>query len=163
MREKKLTEMLFHFTSAHHILQKPRSTSGYRCTVRQTGWLLSSSQLCMSFGGIFVRTHSSPSLARFSTDNKSSLTALHEALDNLENMTEAILAAYTASLASGDFDRPEDLEYDFESVNDRLWAEKEASGRGNRAEWEREKKEKEERENEDKVKPKKEKVVKKAK
>jgi DNA-directed RNA polymerase I and III subunit RPAC2 len=72
-------------------------------------------------------------------------------------MTEAVLAAYNESLAGGDYERPEELEYDFESVNDRLWAEKEASGRGTREEWEREKREKEEKEKEKLVKPKKEK------
>ncbi|ORY92951.1 RNA polymerase Rpb3/Rpb11 dimerization domain-domain-containing protein [Leucosporidium creatinivorum] len=87
-------------------------------------------------------------------DEKSSLTALHTALDQLESMTESILAAYQASLASGDYDRPTDLEYDFESVNQRLWEEKEAQGRGSREEWEAEKAEKEKavKEEEDKKK-----------
>lgn len=58
-------------------------------------------------------------------------------------MTESILAAYQASLAAGDYDRPTDLEYDFESVNQRLWDEKEAQGRGTREEFEAEKAEKE--------------------
>lgn len=81
-----------------------------------------------------------------SADEKSSLEALHAALDQLENMTESILSAYQASLAAGDFDRPEDEAFDFESVNDRLWAEKEARGGQSREEWEREKREKEEAE-----------------
>lgn len=67
-------------------------------------------------------------------------------MDNLEGMTEAILAAYQASLAKGDYDRPHDEEYDFDSVNDRLWAQKEAEGRGSREEFEREKKEKADKE-----------------
>lgn len=86
-------------------------------------------------------------------DGKSSLVALHTALDNLENMTDSILSAYEASVAEGDYDRPVDLAYDFESVNDRLWAEKEASGRGNREEFEKAKREKEELEREKDIKP----------
>ncbi|KDE06575.1 hypothetical protein MVLG_03072 [Microbotryum lychnidis-dioicae p1A1 Lamole] len=73
-------------------------------------------------------------------DQKSSLTALHTALDNLEQMTESILSAYAASLASGDFERSVEPSYDFESVNDRLWAEKEARGIS-REEFERKKRE----------------------
>ena len=88
-------------------------------------------------------------LVRALADNKSSLDALHAALDNLEAMTESILEAYQASLASGDYDRPQDEEYDFESVNDRLWAQKEAEGRGSREDYEREKREKAEKEKED--------------
>lgn len=51
-------------------------------------------------------------------------------------MTEAILAAYKESLANDEFERPEEIAYDFESVNDRLWAQKEAAGLGTRAEFE---------------------------
>ena len=58
-------------------------------------------------------------------------------------MTDAILSAYEASLQSGDFERVEDEEYDFESVNERLW---EAKGPEAREEFERLKREKEERE-----------------
>lgn len=98
--------------------------------------------------------------AHAAADGKSSLRALHEALDNLENMTEAIAEAYTASLEGGDYERPEDLEYDFESVNDRLWADKEAKGLGTRAEFEAAKKEREEKEKVKDVKPKKGKSIK---
>lgn len=60
-------------------------------------------------------------------------------------MTEAILAKYHASLQAGDYDRPEELEYDFESVNDRLWAQKDPTGEL-RAEFEKAKLEKEQAE-----------------
>ncbi|KAK4701948.1 DNA-directed RNA polymerases I and III subunit RPAC2, partial [Phenoliferia sp. Uapishka_3] len=96
-------------------------------------------------------------------DGKSSLDALNEALDNLENMTLAIVSAYEESLAAGDYEKKEDLDYSFEAVNDRLWAEKEASGRGTREDFEqekREKKEEEEREAAKLVKPKKGKPIK---
>lgn len=63
-------------------------------------------------------------------------------------MTQAIADEYELSLLAGDFERPEELPIDFESVNDRLWAEKEAEGRGNRADFEREKEEKAEAERE---------------
>ncbi|KAK4047707.1 RNA polymerase subunit AC19 [Microbotryomycetes sp. JL201] len=96
-------------------------------------------------------------------DNKSSLSALHRALDNLENMTEAILAAYNESLRLGEYERVEDVAYDFESVNDRLWAQKEAEGRGNRAEWEQQRREQQEAEAAKLAKPKKEKKAKKEK
>lgn len=94
--------------------------------------------------------------SRTSTDNKSSLEALHAALDNLENMTEAILTAYHESLQGGDYERLEDLEYDFESVNDRLWAEKDPTGEL-RAAFEKTKLEKEQAEQDKGVKVKKEK------
>ena len=55
-------------------------------------------------------------------------------------MTEAILEAYNESLAEDDYAKPKDLQYDFESVNDRLWAEKEAKGLGSREEFEAAKK-----------------------
>ncbi|KAK4049086.1 RNA polymerase subunit AC19 [Microbotryomycetes sp. JL221] len=96
-------------------------------------------------------------------DNKSSLEALKAALLNLEQMTEAILDAYNESLKRGEFERYEEPSYDFESVNDRLWAQKEAEGRGSRAEWEQQKREKQEAEAAKLVKPKKEKKVKKDK
>ncbi|KAM0752804.1 RBP11-like subunits of RNA polymerase [Meredithblackwellia eburnea MCA 4105] len=79
-------------------------------------------------------------------DNKSSLDALHTAINNLEEMTKVIEDKYKESLASGDFDRPEELDMSFEAVNDRLWKEKEAQGRGTREEFERQKREKEEAE-----------------
>lgn len=70
------------------------------------------------------------------------------------------MEAYTASLEGGDYERVEDLAYDFESANDRLWAEKEAKGLGTRAEFEAAKREKEEKEKEKDVKPKKGKSIK---
>lgn len=70
-------------------------------------------------------------------------------------MTEAIQEKYNQSLEGGDYDRPEVLATDFESVNDRLWAKKEAEGRGNRADFEREKAEKAEEEEAKLSKPKK--------
>ncbi|KAL8279191.1 hypothetical protein RQP46_008447 [Phenoliferia psychrophenolica] len=79
-------------------------------------------------------------------DGKSARDALNEALDNLENLTLAVLEAYQASYTAGDYQLKEDLDYSFEAVNDRLWAEKEASGRGTRAEFEEAKREKEEAE-----------------
>ena len=69
-------------------------------------------------------------------DGVPTLKVLHDALDNCEAMTEAILEAYNESLASDEFARPVDLKYDFESVNDRLWAEKERKGLGTREEFE---------------------------
>ncbi|GAA5844417.1 hypothetical protein JCM3766R1_006387 [Sporobolomyces carnicolor] len=73
-------------------------------------------------------------------DGKSSLDALNEALDNVEHMTETILASYTEALARGDFARVDDDAYDFESVNARLWADKERRGTGpTREEFERQK------------------------
>lgn len=74
-------------------------------------------------------------------------------------MTEAILAAYHESLQGGDYDRPEDLKYDFDSVNDRLWAEKDPTGEL-RAAFEKAKLEKEQEEQDKSVKVKKEKTVK---
>lgn len=90
--------------------------------------------------------HTPLNCIRPNTDGKSSRDALNEALDNLENLTLAVLAAYEESLASGDYETVEDLDYSFEAVNDRLWAEKEASGRGSREDFEREKREKKEEE-----------------
>ena len=55
-------------------------------------------------------------------DGKSSLDALNEALDNVEQLTETILEEYTAALAAGDFAKVEEPSYDFETVNERLWA-----------------------------------------
>lgn len=69
-------------------------------------------------------------------DGKSALDAMNEALDNLESMAGVILEKYNESLEQGDFDRiAEDEKYDFESVNQRLWAQKEAEGRGTEAEF----------------------------
>lgn len=105
--------------------------------------------------------HRRPPLAP--PDGKSSRDALNEALDNLEHLTLAVLAAYEASLAAGDYETVEDLDYSFEAVNDRLWAEKEAAGRGSRAEFEQKKQEErdeEEREKEKLGKPKKGKPIK---
>ena len=65
---------------------------------------------------------------------------MNEALDNVEHMTETILASYTEALARGDFARVDDDAYDFESVNARLWADKERLGTGpTREEFERQK------------------------
>ena len=75
-------------------------------------------------------------------DGVPTLSVLHEALDNCERMTEAILKKYHESLDNDDFERPEELKYDFESVNDRLWAEKEAKGLGTREAFETAKREK---------------------
>lgn len=85
-------------------------------------------------------------------DNLSSLVVLHEALDNLEEMTEAIRDAYLASLEEQDFDTPEEVSYDFESVNQRLWDAKEAQGLGTREEFEERKREKDEQEAEEREK-----------
>ncbi|GAA6020955.1 hypothetical protein JCM11491_001562 [Sporobolomyces phaffii] len=79
-------------------------------------------------------------------DGKSSLDALNEALNNVEQLTETILAEYTAALAAGDFAKVDDPAYDFETVNARLWADKEAAGRGTRQEFEDKKRAEEERE-----------------
>lgn len=69
-------------------------------------------------------------------DGKSALDALKEALDNLEAMAGVILEKYNASLTEGDFERiEEDEKHDFESVNQRLWAQKEAAGRGSEAQF----------------------------
>ncbi|KAI5476738.1 DNA-directed RNA polymerases I and III subunit RPAC2 [Pseudohyphozyma bogoriensis] len=92
-------------------------------------------------------------------DGKSCLDALHAALNNLESLVESIQEAYTTSLASGDYEKLEDEPIDFESVNDKLWAQKEAAGLGSRAEFEAEKKRKEE-EAKEAAKPKKGKAVK---
>jgi DNA-directed RNA polymerase I and III subunit RPAC2 len=71
-------------------------------------------------------------------------------------MTETILEQYTAALAAGDFARVEEPSYDFETVNQRLWAEKEAQGKGSWEEFQQAKKDKEalEAEQADKAKPK---------
>lgn len=71
---------------------------------------------------------------------------MHEALANCEAMTEAIVQAYLDSLKHDEYEKPEEIAYDFESVNDRLWAQKEAAGLGTRAEFEQEKLEKKEAE-----------------
>ncbi|GAA5825531.1 hypothetical protein JCM10212_003598 [Sporobolomyces blumeae] len=76
-------------------------------------------------------------------DGKSSLDALNEALDNVENLTLEILEAYTAALRSGDFARVEDEPVDFESVNRKLWDEKEREGRGTWEEFKRDREAKE--------------------
>lgn len=61
---------------------------------------------------------------------------MNEALDNLEAMAGVILEKYNESLAAGDFEKiDEDEKYDFESVNRRLWAQKEAEGRGTEADF----------------------------
>lgn len=79
-------------------------------------------------------------------DGKSALEAFNEALDNIEQMAETILDKYKASLEEGDFERVEDEKHDFESVNQRLWAQKEAEGRGTYEEFLAEKKRKEDEE-----------------
>ncbi|GAA5997915.1 DNA-directed RNA polymerases I and III subunit RPAC2 [Rhodotorula paludigena] len=79
-------------------------------------------------------------------DGKSAIAALHEALDNVEAMAGVILDQYNASLEAGDFARVEDEKHDFESVNARLWAQKEAEGRGTQAEFLEEKRKKDEAE-----------------
>lgn len=66
----------------------------------------------------------------------SSLTVLHEALDNLEAMTETILESYVQSLGGREFDVVEDVAYDFESVNQRLWDAKKLAGLGTKEEFE---------------------------
>lgn len=61
---------------------------------------------------------------------------MNEALDNLEAMAGVLLEKYNASLADGDFEKiEEDEKVDFESVNRKLWAQKEAEGRGTEAEF----------------------------
>ncbi|GAA5966102.1 hypothetical protein JCM3765_002605 [Sporobolomyces pararoseus] len=79
-------------------------------------------------------------------DGKSSLDALNEALDNVEQLTETILEQYTEALAAGDFAKVEEPSYDFETVNERLWAEKESQGKGSWEEFQEEKKKKEQEE-----------------
>jgi len=71
-------------------------------------------------------------------------------------MTETILAEYTASLENGDFKKYEEPTYDFESVNQRMWAEKEQEGKGSWEEFqaERQRKEEEEEKEKEKSKPK---------
>jgi len=88
------------------------------------------------------------------TDGKSSLDALNEALDNVEQMTETILEQYTASLTNGDFVKYEEPTYDYESVNERMWAEKEKEGKGSWEEFQAERKRKEEEEEKEKEKSK---------
>ncbi|GAA5871064.1 hypothetical protein JCM3774_005101 [Rhodotorula dairenensis] len=69
-------------------------------------------------------------------DGKSAVDAMNEALDNLEAMAGVILEKYNASLAEGNFEKiDEDEKYDFDSVNRRLWAQKEAEGRGTEADF----------------------------
>ncbi|GAA5934113.1 hypothetical protein JCM1841_006834 [Sporobolomyces salmonicolor] len=79
-------------------------------------------------------------------DGKSAVDAFHEALNNIEQMSEAILEKYTASLAAGDFERLEEPSYDFETVNAELWKEKEEQGRGTWEQFQEEKRAKEEAE-----------------
>lgn len=73
------------------------------------------------------------------SDGISSLKVLHDALDNLEAMTVNIQDAYQASLDGKAYDQPEDVDYSFEAVNDRLWEAKETAGLGSRAEFEEKK------------------------
>ncbi|BGP15888.1 hypothetical protein JCM10213_003683 [Rhodosporidiobolus nylandii] len=63
-------------------------------------------------------------------DGKSAKAAFEEALDNIEAMANVVLDKYNDSLEQGDYARVEDEKYDFETVNRRLWEQKEASGRG---------------------------------
>ncbi|GAA5904156.1 hypothetical protein JCM8208_003463 [Rhodotorula glutinis] len=63
-------------------------------------------------------------------DGKSAVDALHEALNNCEDMATVILEQYNESLEKGDFERVDDETHDFESVNARLWAQKEEQGKG---------------------------------
>merc|ERR1711939_70560 len=79
-------------------------------------------------------------------DGKSAVDALHEALNNCEDMATAILDRYNESLEAGDFERVEDDKHDFESVNARLWAQKEEQGKGTYDEFLEEKRRKEEAE-----------------
>ncbi|BGP39859.1 RNA polymerase subunit AC19 [Rhodotorula kratochvilovae] len=79
-------------------------------------------------------------------DGKSAVDALHEALNNVEDMAHAILDKYNESLEGGDFARVEDETHDFESVNARLWAQKEAQGKGSYDEFLEEKRRKDEAE-----------------
>lgn len=77
------------------------------------------------------------------SDGKSAVEALNEALDNIEQMAQTVLDKYEASLKEGDFELVEDEKHDFESVNQRLWAQKEAEGRGTYEDFLAEKKRKE--------------------
>ncbi|GAA6049639.1 hypothetical protein JCM3770_005048 [Rhodotorula araucariae] len=79
-------------------------------------------------------------------DGKSAVDALHEALNNVEDMAHAILEKYNESLEGGDFAHVEDEAHDFESVNARLWAAKEAQGKGSYDEFLDEKRRREEAE-----------------
>ncbi|GAA5843623.1 hypothetical protein JCM11251_007134 [Rhodosporidiobolus azoricus] len=79
-------------------------------------------------------------------DGKKAKEALEQALDNIEQMAEVILEKYNDSLAQGDYARVEDEQYDFDTVNKRLWAAKEEAGKGTYEEFLAEKKEKEEAE-----------------
>ncbi|GAA6027375.1 hypothetical protein JCM8097_007807 [Rhodosporidiobolus ruineniae] len=79
-------------------------------------------------------------------DGKSAKEAFATALDNIEAMTGVLLDKYNESLAAGDYERVEDPKYDFESVNQRLWAQKEAEGKGSYEDFLAERREKEEKE-----------------
>jgi DNA-directed RNA polymerase I and III subunit RPAC2 len=63
-------------------------------------------------------------------------------------MTETILQEYTSALAAGDFAKVEEPSYDYETVNERLWAEKESQGRGSWEEFQEKKRKEEEAEKE---------------
>ncbi|GAA5873868.1 hypothetical protein JCM8547_008625 [Rhodosporidiobolus lusitaniae] len=76
-------------------------------------------------------------------DGKPAAAAFAEALDNIEAMTEVIRDKYNASFAAGDYAKVEDETYDFESVNRRLWEQKEKEGKGTYEEFLAEKKRKE--------------------
>ncbi|GAA5908295.1 hypothetical protein JCM6882_006794 [Rhodosporidiobolus microsporus] len=79
-------------------------------------------------------------------DGKQAREAFAEALDNIEAMAGVVLNKYNDSLAKGDYDRVEDEQYDFDTVNKRLWEAKEAAGKGSYDDFLREKQEKEDKE-----------------
>lgn len=68
-------------------------------------------------------------------DHKSSVQALNQALDNLEAMIQAIGEKYDDAVRADDYETFEDEPVDFETVNAKLWAQKEAEGRGTYAEF----------------------------
>ena len=70
-------------------------------------------------------------------DGKSGREALLLALDQLEEMITKTVETYDEALGREDeYEVVEDDKFDFESANDRIWAKKEAEGRGSRAEYE---------------------------
>ncbi|GAA5980590.1 hypothetical protein JCM11641_006690 [Rhodosporidiobolus odoratus] len=85
-------------------------------------------------------------------DNKPASKAFEEALNNVEALTHVILDKYNESVQKGDYARVEDDKYDFETVNQKLWEQKEAEGRGTYEEFLEEKKRKEELEQEQQAK-----------
>jgi hypothetical protein len=123
-------------SSVHHIPRKRRFTFASRCMVRS-----------LPFPLFLLPAYRSPS-----PDGKSAQTAFEEALDNIESAAEVVLEKYHASLQAGDYERVEDPAHDFESVNRKLWEQKEAQGKGTYEEFLEEKRRKEEKEGEGKGK-----------